>query len=123
MKVERLQKMTKYFNDESDNGLLLINYPMFESIRELSGHIQIYDYEKDYKQLIDLRGDKCDLSRINRSKINDLITNSICCTNYIINSKYHKIKYDILKELWYNEQIMDKQLKKYKNEKCIYCVN
>ena len=122
-KVERLKKMVSYFNDESDKGLLLINYPMFESIREPFGKIQIYDYEQDYKQVVDLRGDKCDLSRLDRNKSDEFIANSLCFTNCIVNSKYEKIKYDVLKELWYNDEIMNKQIKEYKRNKYVYCVN
>ena len=122
-KANRLRILKKYFNNETDQGLLLINYPMFESIKEPFASINKYDFNLNYKQLINKRGIKYDLFRLSRERIETLIINSIILQNFIINKLHSKPSYHELQKSWYNLELLEIELNEYLKNKEIYCIN
>ncbi len=53
-KLKRLRKLSKLFNNETEFGLLLIDYPMFESYFETS--LSYWEFHENYKKRINSFG-------------------------------------------------------------------
>ena len=122
-KIDRLKSLKEYFSDETDQGLLLLNYPMFEAIKEPFGITSKYDFKLNYKQLINNRGIKYDLSKLKREQIETLILNSIILENFIINKIKIKPSYQELQNNWYSLELLEIELNEYLKNKEIYCIN
>lgn len=118
--------MVNIFNDESDNGMLLINYPMFESIREKyeNGRFETIKFNplnhESYKAIIDERGNKIDCDKLDRKQFLELAETSLCMSNYIIKGKYERPKKQE-KEL--TKTLFEKQKEELTKKDAIYCVN
>lgn len=122
-KVTRLQKMCAFFNNESDQGYLFINYPMFEAIREYAGQINTFNFEDNYKQLIDKRGINLNVNHLEYNDFINFILESILIENAILTGSYAKPSYEAISKNWYEDRILNTQIKKYEADKYIYCLN
>lgn len=123
---EIIRELLEIFNNETENGKLYINYPMFESYYHLK-QIPDYDYinrtietkncySSTYKTLVKSEG-------INQSRNVSRLT----CF-HVIKHNYDKAKYICrMKSLNYidlnYELILDKQIEKKNNEYCIFVLN
>lgn len=125
-KFDALEKMANLFNDESDNGMLLVNYPMFESIREKYENGRFENirfnplYHESYKTIIEKRGNKIDCDKLNRRQFLQLAEASLCMSNFIIYGVYEKPK-EQEKEL--SKTLFKKQKEEMNKESTVYCVN
>lgn len=122
-KVIRLQKMRSFFNNESDQGYLFINYPMFEAIKEKTGQINIFDFNNNYKQLITLRGINLNPNQLEYIDFTNLILESISIENSLITGSFTKPAYETLDSYWYEDKILNIQIDTYTKHKYIYCLN
>lgn len=124
-KKRRLKKLQRLFNNETEYGLLLINYPMFESIRErINGDLYFKPFSvESYKDVIDKRGEKIDLSKCDYTQILSLINNSICLTNRLLTGSTSRPKYKDIKNTWGKATILNKEIKLLDEEGKLFCLN
>ena len=102
-KIDRLQKMANHFNNESDNGLLFINYPMFESYQEeyASPPKTFPSPSKErYKSYIHKMKKTIDSSKLRYSDFCQLIKKSINIESYILHQGFDCLSYDDVMRLW-----------------------
>lgn len=125
-KIDALEKMVSFFNDDSDQGLLLLNYPMFESFREKIQSDALSNIKFDplssvsYKTLIDERGNKVDSGKLGRTNFLDFATKSLCLSNYIFKGVFEKPS---VLDLDFSSRLFDKQKEKLLQEDVVYCIN
>lgn len=124
-KVEALRQMSAFFDDDSDQGFLFVNYPMFESLREKSeegiSKCQYNPFDKEpYKRIIDKRGDKMDYGKLNRKQFLNLAFKSILFSNFILRGKYCQPK--VLEESL-TLPLLERQLAAISKGGSLYCLN
>lgn len=124
-KITCLREMRKHFCDETQNGLLLINYPMFESYREkisdkLEDLFLVEDKFRKYKNLISHRGINIDSHKLVKDDFRKFERNSIGIQNGIDEKEYGKE--DIMNNL-ISGLLLEKQLSFLKSKHGVYCVN
>ena len=125
-KVEILKQMSSHFNNESDNGLLFINFPMFEAYREKLINQQPATFVVDrtnYKDVIDKRGKKIDASKLKHEDFIQLIRESLFIESFILNEHSKKLDYSNIVNSWYDSSILESQLQKIEKDGTIYCYN
>ena len=126
-KQEILLKMMSYFSDETDNGLLLINYPMIESFRDYKEPLPYVNYkeltvtvelvrELKYKSLVDKRGTAKNYSKYCLKDFELIFIQNLMKANYVVNGKYEIPEYDEFVELVEGKNILDGEFK-YINDK------
>lgn len=124
-----LEKMLHYFNDETENGKLFINYPMLESYRDyvdplpnnlyMNTHIKVCD-SINYKTIVDNRGTNLNLSKYDKKRINDIVLQNIMKSNYILTNEYIKPSYNDFLDIMEGKDILNNQFKIIKKEDKIY---
>lgn len=91
-----LHFMVNTFDDETEFGLLFINYPMLESYRDFSFQ-QPLDYKtafieknesKKYKTIVNKRGNCLDITKYNQDKFNLIIGLNIMKLNYLLKGSF-----------------------------------
>ena len=98
-KEKILRDMLIHFNDETENGLLLINYPMIESYRDCDANLEYKDFPnllvslndietKGYKNIVHDRGNTLDVNKYTINNYEKLLLQNIMKGNFIINGKY-----------------------------------
>ncbi len=117
-KKEVLEEMLDYFNDETDNGLLLINYPMIESFRDYKKPAPSNEFIfskvslaeiSDYKKIVGLRGNNDNFSKYSKKDFDNVALQNIQKANYIVNNCMIKPPYEdflnivLGKEIFYNQ--------------------
>ncbi len=124
-KKQHLKKLQRLFNNETEYGLLLINYPMFESIREKFDGEHYFDpfTKKSYKEVIDKRGEKIDFSKCDYTRILSLINNSICLTNRLLTGSTSRPKYEYIKSTWEQGIVLDEEIKLLEENGELLCLN
>lgn len=129
-KFEILNKMLDYFNDETENGLLTINYPMIESYRDYNEPLPDAEYKysyvtvndivsHNYKKIVGKRG--CN-KNINKYTIRDfelIFYQNICKANYIVNNEYIKPSYYEFTKLVLGKDILKSEIESLINNKNI----
>lgn len=134
----KLEEMLTYFNDETENGLLYISYPMVEAIRHFKDRNNFKDLtvkckrdkctylenceernsclnEPHYKQFAELDSNVrfCNVNKYTTKIWQELIFAHLCKANYIVNDDYSFP----LSQLSQRD-IFTNQMKKYINKKC-----
>ena len=125
IKYKSLLKMKEYFSNESENGLLFLNYPMFESIKvELSNPPLKYFYsnKNEYKKHINEKIN-ININNLVYDEILNLIRKSIIIGNYIVKRQFHIPKYEDLQDIIFHNKILIHQISCFKNYKCVYQLN
>ena len=116
-----LLEMLNYFNDETENGLLLINYPMIESLKDFKFPIPNLIYKDalidvdacmKYKHICSLRSDGNDIRKYNKQVFEKLVFQNICKANYLCNFDYNKPDYNTFMELIVGRSIVVNQFAK-----------
>ncbi len=117
-KKEILLKMMNYFSNETDNGLLLINYPMIESFRDYKEPLPYVNYKeltvsvelvKDlkYKSLVDKRGTSKNYSKYTLEDFELIFIQNLMKANYVANGKYEIPNYEEFINLVEGKNILD----------------
>lgn len=125
-KVEILKQMSSHFNNESDNGLLFINFPMFEAYKEklINNHPATFAVNStNYKDVVDKRGNKIDASKLKYEDFIQLINESLLIESFILNKHGKPLDYSSIVDSWYDGSILDSQLRKIKKDGTIFCYN
>lgn len=127
-KIAVLKQMANTFNNDSEFGLLLINYPMFESYREKYNCSQLEqnafgDFKsKNYKDIIDKRGLKIDSTKLKHDDYYSLISSSLMMTNYVVNNSFsipNEKEYEAITSI----SILEKQVATLRKDYFVYCLN
>lgn len=130
-KISALNKMLSVFNNDSDEGLLLIHYPMFESFQEQNGSKNTMERNSvleselnKYKESISIRRLMVDCKSITYNQFNSYILTALKESNYILNGNFEgKIPYDQLMDSDYELNIFQKQRNKLELCHKIYKIN
>ncbi|MCM1557147.1 MAG: hypothetical protein NC087_06395 [Anaeroplasma bactoclasticum] len=115
-----LEEMMKYFYDETENGLLLINYPMMESYRDYKEplidpnfknlFISIEDVlNKKYKSIVNERGTNKNFSKYTAEEFELLFLQNLLKANFLITNEYAAPSYDFFVEIVTGKFILDTQ--------------
>ena len=118
-KKEMLGKMSALFNNETEFGLLLINYPMFEALRETDG--LYFDYSDGYKRLVDKRGLKMDLTRLDKDAMDLLVSRSLERMALLL--KRTRLPYELFDASIRGSSILKGELLMLQKEGRIICLN
>ncbi len=105
-KHDFLNDMQNYFSNETENGLLLINYPMIEAYRDfippapsLSFRDRDIDIpivkDKKYKQIVGERGFVYDIKNYDLNMFEGLFIQNVMKANYLLNNDYSMPEYEI----------------------------
>ena len=120
-KQEFLADMQNYFSNETENGLLLINYPMIESYRDyipLAPSLSFKDRDidvslvkdKKYKQIVGNRGFTYDIKNYTLNMFEGLFIQNVMKANYLINNDYSLPDYEtFINDFVYGTSILDSE--------------
>lgn len=128
---ECLKEMLNYFNDETENGLLFINYPMIESFRDYTPPPIDYDYVNrtvslnelsthKYKCVVDKRGDIRNYSKLFLDDLEKIFLQNVMKANYIVDGSFSIPNYEIFLDYMDGKKILNKQLNFLEDENKIY---
>lgn len=126
-KKEIVKEMMDYFSDETDHGLLLIDYPMVEAFRDYhkpapdplykERSISIHELT-NYKHIVKERGNTSKLYFFGKKAFIAILKQNLMKANQIVNSAYTLPNYEdfqkftIGKDIFQNEfQIIEKEEK------------
>lgn len=130
-KADILRQMIQVFDNESENGLLFINYPMFESFQEKNGSAQMMESNKvkqnslaTYKESISKRKLMVNCKTITHSTFKSFILTALKESNYILNGVFsRKLPFQQLVNGDYGQRISEKQKEQLDTEDSIYTIN
>lgn len=120
-KYDFLLNMQRYFSNETENGLLLINYPMIESYRDYippapsesfyNRDIEIFKVkDKKYKQIVDERGFSYDINKYTLNMFEGLFIQNVMKANYLLNNDYSLPNYEtFINEFVYGTSLLDQE--------------
>lgn len=116
---KKIEKMLKFFNEETENGKLFISYPMVEAVKHISRDINsclstcaVPLSVKKYKNLVSKITSFSDLRKTDRSDWNFISLKTIKKANCIVNDSPDKPEYDAFLDI--DQQIIfENQLKKF----------
>lgn len=126
-KIDAVNKLIELFNNDTEYGLLFINYPRFESIREqykresLEGNTFDPFNKLCYKQQIESRGRKLDFDKLKFQDYGSLLKDSLKMTNYILSKEFSISKKTIHEDT--AKKLFGRQVERLKEKNCVYCVN
>ena len=124
-----LLEMKEYFNDETENGLLLINYPMIESFRDyqipapsdeyFNRYIEKHESKK-YKEIVDRRGNNLNLGKYSKTDFENITLQNILKVNYLLENIKDSPSYHDFLNYIQNDSIINKQFEFMEQENKIY---
>ena len=124
-----LLEMKEYFNDETENGLLLINYPMIESFRDYQRPAPSDEYfnryiekheSKKYKEIVDRRGNNLNLGKYSKTDFENITLQNILKVNYLLENIKDSPSYHDFLNYIQNDSIINKQFEFMEQENKIY---
>lgn len=115
-----LKEMMNYFYDETENGLLLINYPMIESYRDYKEPLIDSNYKnlfvkvddvlnKKYKSIVNQRGTNKNISKYTSKEFELLFLQNLLKANYILEKDFIAPEYDSFENIIIGQSILEKQ--------------
>lgn len=115
-----LKEMMKYFYDETENGLLLINYPMIESYRDYKEPLIDPNYKdlfvkvvdvlnKKYKSIVNLRGTNRNFSKYTTKEFELLFLQNLLKANHILGNDFIAPEYDSFEKIIMGQSVLEKQ--------------
>lgn len=118
-KVEKLKELLSILNNETDNGMLLLNYPMFESILDHPDKYKSIEVSMlgDYKNIINKRGIKKKAEELTQADFTSILRTQYCS----IMRLFDRCKN--CSELPSQKMILEAQANLIANENQIYIVN
>ncbi len=126
-----LRNMLKYFNNETENGKIYINYPMVESIRDCCFPCKITDVSRnilvsesgDYKRISSERGNCTSYNKYKRTDCVKLISLNLLRANLFINQSSLVPTWEEYESTLKQENILECQLNNICNNNKIEVVN
>ena len=129
-KKDILLKMMNYFSDETENGLLLINYPMIESFKDYKEPLPDKNYKdlsinttlvKDnkYKSIVNDRGTVKNYSKYTILDFELIFLQNLMKANYIVNDYYAIPDYNQFIDFVVGKSILEKQFEIINNSQHI----
>ncbi len=115
-----LKEMMNYFYDETENGLLLINYPMIESYRDYKEPLIDLNYKdlfikvddvlnKKYKCIVNKRGTNKNFSKYTIKEFELLFLQNLLKANYILGKDFTAPEYESFEKIIMDHCILEKQ--------------
>ncbi|MDY0278418.1 MAG: hypothetical protein RBQ97_10090 [Acholeplasma sp.] len=123
--INKIVEMRKVFNESTDGGLLLINYPMIEAYKHIK---EMPDKEfidrtvtkkqvKQYKHLVGEESDYTDLAACHRDIIINQMIHHLIKMNYLINGCKAMPNYETVTKMIHDEEFIKKQHLHYQDDK------
>jgi hypothetical protein len=89
----KIQEMQEKFNNETEDGMLYISYPMVEAFRDICNEPCFKDnfvdtQIGDYKSLVGSRSDYNDIRKLKNDDWDRIMTAHLCKANFIANNQY-----------------------------------
>lgn len=118
---DKIKELMDFFNEETENGKILISYPMTESLKHIDNSQDFKDNTidckiKNYKHIVSENSDKkyIQINKYDKSIWKELIQTHLYKMNYIINDNY-----SFPTQIYSQLEIFDNQKKKFidKNNK------
>ena len=130
-KIKALDKMLSVYNNDSDNGLLLINYPMFESFQEPISSQKTMEDSKvkvgdfcSYKESIANRKLGVNCKTLQFSDFKGYIHTTLCELNYLFNYSFgEKIPYKELVNDDFQINVYHRQIEQLQEYEYVYPLN
>jgi len=116
--LDILIKMVNYFDDPTENGKLLINYPMLESYRDidlnnendfLKRYVNVNELSK-YKQIVNERGNPANINTYDWPLFLKLVKVNLLKITHLLQKKNKIIEYDEYLNKITQEKILSYQL-------------
>lgn len=115
-----LKEMMEYFYDETENGLLLINYPMIEAYRDYKEPLIDPNYKnlfisvedlknKKYKSIVNNRGTNKNFSKYTAEEFELLFLQNLLKANYLLANETDVPIYDFFVKMTAGQSILEKQ--------------
>ncbi len=112
---DKIEELIEYFNEETENGRLLISYPMVEALKHYNDDPFVDKCVKckekiDYKKLVssECKFPYIDITRYTKDVWSCLISEHLKKMNYIVNDNYA-----LPAEVIFQDVIFQKQLEKF----------
>lgn len=128
-KVKAIPQMLDAFDNDSENGLLFLNYPMFESIRE---KVQVDNNPpyltfpiaqgKNYKQIVGDRGCSLDLKHHTLKTYCEYLKDSLSISNFLLGNPYRMPSKEEAERIT-SKAIWEKQKERIGKDQCVCCLN
>ncbi len=123
--------LKKYFNDETENGLLLISYPMIESFRDFNKkplnddyYERIIELEKInlYKSVVGKRGYNINLSKYTLTDFEKITLQNILKINFLLKKQKNIPLYEDFIQILQSNLILLSEIYHIEKEQKIYIV-
>lgn len=110
-KINKIKELTKYFNEDTERGLLIINFPMVEAIKHFNEpKLSNYNYNikvsdlSNYKKFIHEFND-LNIKNLLKEDVESLIALNLIRANNALHNKINYIKFNgnELFEFYYNQ--------------------
>lgn len=130
-KIKALEQMLAVFNNDSENGLLFINYPMFESFQEVVGSQAQYEETKvkrsefgKYKRSIADRNLGVDCKAVSFANFKSYILTALRESNFLFHGAFgKKLPYKEMISDGYGLKLFSRQIEELQEEGLIYPIN
>lgn len=118
-KVEKLKNLLSILNNETDNGMLLLNYPMFESMLDNPNKYKSIEVSMlgKYKNMINKRGIKKKAEELTQADFTSILQTQYCSIMRLFDRCQN------CSELPSQKMILEAQADLIANENQIYIVN
>lgn len=130
--ISILRNMTSTFNNETDKGLLLIDYPMCESYRDIDFkdpkvfEFRMFNLEESepYKNIVAERGNTLDISEYKKKRFDLIISSNIKKLNKLYKNDYSIPDYASFVYMVTNSsETLNKQISTYEETKYFLVLN
>lgn len=130
-KIIAVRQMLDIFNNDTENGLLFINYPMFESFQEKIASETMYTQSKinrlefaNYKRSISERNLGINCKNIPFSEYKTYILTALKESNFLFHGNFDKkLPYEELVSEKYGMNVYQRQIKELQMENSIFPIN
>ena len=127
-----LRKMQELFNDETENGFLLFNFPMIEAYRHFKSFDTIIEEYKDsiisceeshhYKNYLSIHGNIYDINKYKLEEFELIVKANMMKINYLITNDYKTPEYNHLMNYILNYKVLDEEIKMSSKNNKIYVI-
>ena len=128
-RLQAIPKLLEVFDDDSDNGLLFLNYPMFESVREKhdydgKGPIPTFPFRNGtkYKKEMGERGIPLDPRNLTFHKYCLFLKDSLLISNAILGNPYRMPTKEEAEKI-NSQTLWEKEKELIDKEQKVYCLN
>jgi len=125
--LEKIKTMNKFFNDSLDKGLLLINFPMIESMRHIKWMPDNEFIDRTvskqevlrYKELVGNESNYTDINLYNMDIILQQITHHFIKLNYLVNQTKELPNFSQLTEIINGDELIQVEYQGYFDDKLL----